>query len=114
MVRIDGELFTLYVEKVLAPTLAPGEIIVLDNLGSHKGKAARKAIHARGAHLIFLPPPHFGSNARILHATAGTRGETLAEHTIFRPRRQLIVGMTNSAPDRMPVGHRVVIVFSLV
>ncbi|WP_284277873.1 transposase, partial [Bradyrhizobium liaoningense] len=43
-------------EKVLAPTLAPGEIVVLDNLGSHKGKAARQAIRARGAHFIFLPP----------------------------------------------------------
>ncbi|MEY9391773.1 transposase [Bradyrhizobium japonicum] len=53
---INGELFTLYVEKVLAPTLTPGEIVVLDNLGSHKGKAARQAIRARGAHLIFLPP----------------------------------------------------------
>ncbi len=53
---INGELFTLYVEKVLAPTLAPGEIVVLDNLGSHKGKAARQAIRARGAHRIFLPP----------------------------------------------------------
>jgi transposase len=53
---INGELFTLYVEKVLAPTLAPGEIVILDNLGSHKGKAAREAIRARGAHRIFLPP----------------------------------------------------------
>jgi transposase len=53
---ITGNLFTLYVEKVLAPTLAPGEIVILDNLGSHKGKAARDAIRARGAHRIFLPP----------------------------------------------------------
>ena len=53
---INGELFTLYVEKVLAPTLAPSEIVILDNLGSHKGKAAREAIRARGAHRIFLPP----------------------------------------------------------
>nr|WP_249168168.1 IS630 family transposase [Bradyrhizobium elkanii] len=53
---INGELFTLYVEKVFAPTLAPGEIVVLDNLGSHKGKAARQAIPARGARRIFLPP----------------------------------------------------------
>ncbi|WFU31149.1 IS630 family transposase [Bradyrhizobium brasilense] len=53
---INGELFTLYVEKVLAPTLAPGEIVVLDNLDSHKGKAACQAIGARGAHRIFLPP----------------------------------------------------------
>jgi transposase len=53
---INGELFTLYVEKVLAPTLAPGDIVILDNLGSHKGKAARRAIRAAGAHLLFLPP----------------------------------------------------------
>jgi transposase len=53
---INGELFTLYVEKVLAPTLAEGDIVILDNLGSHKGQAARRAIRAAGAHLLFLPP----------------------------------------------------------
>jgi transposase len=53
---INGELFTLYVEKVLAPTLVTGEVVILDNLGSHKGKPARNAIRARGAHLLFLPP----------------------------------------------------------
>jgi transposase len=53
---INGEFFTIYAEQVLAPTLAKGDIVVLDNLGSHKGKAARNAIRARGAHFIFLPP----------------------------------------------------------
>jgi transposase len=53
---INGELFGLYVEKVLAPTLSPGDVVVLDNLGSHKGKSARAAVRAKGAHLIFLPP----------------------------------------------------------
>jgi len=53
---INGELFTIYVEQVLTPTLAEGDIVILDNLGSHKGKAARNAIRAKGAHLIFLPP----------------------------------------------------------
>jgi transposase len=53
---INGELFTLYVEQVLAPTLARGDIVVLDNHGSQKGKAARRAIRAAGAHLLFLPP----------------------------------------------------------
>jgi transposase len=53
---INGELFTLYVEKVLVPTLAKGEVVILDNLGSHKGKPARNAIRATGAHLLFLPP----------------------------------------------------------
>jgi transposase len=53
---INGELFTLYVERVLAPTLNKGDVVILDNLGSHKGKAARDAIRNRGAHLLFLPP----------------------------------------------------------
>jgi transposase len=52
---INGELFSAYVEKVLVPTLAKGDIVVLDNLGSHKGKPARAAIQAAGAHLLFLP-----------------------------------------------------------
>ena len=41
--------------KVLGPTLA-GDVVILDNLGSHKGQAARRAIRATGAHLLFLPP----------------------------------------------------------
>jgi len=52
---INGELFLAYVERVLGPTLKPGDIVILDNLGSHKGKAVRKAIRAAGARLIFLP-----------------------------------------------------------
>jgi len=55
-VPINGEIFLLYIEKILAPTLAPGDVVILDNLGSHKGKAARAAVRARGARLIFLPP----------------------------------------------------------
>jgi len=53
---INGEIFSVYVKKVLAPTLVQGEIVVLDNLGSHKGKPARAAIRAAGAHMLFLPP----------------------------------------------------------
>ncbi|RWE98862.1 MAG: IS630 family transposase [Mesorhizobium sp.] len=52
---INGERFLLYVEKVLAPTLQPGDIVIMDNLGSHKGKAVRRAIRAAGARLFFLP-----------------------------------------------------------
>ena len=53
---INGSSFRLYVEKVLVPTLRPGDIVILDNLGSHKGKAVRSAIRAAGARLFFLPP----------------------------------------------------------
>jgi transposase len=52
---INGELFLAYVERVLAPTLKPGDIVILDNLGSHKGKAVRQVIRGVGAKLIFLP-----------------------------------------------------------
>jgi transposase len=52
---INGERFLLYVEKVLVPTLRPGDIVIADNLGSHKGKAVRRAIRAIGAKLFFLP-----------------------------------------------------------
>lgn len=53
---INGESFLAYVEQVLAPTLKPGDVVVIDNLGSHKSKAVRAAIRAARAHLIFLPP----------------------------------------------------------
>ena len=52
---IDGESFRLYVEKVLLPTLRPGDIVIMDNLGSHKGKAVRQLIRSAGAKLFFLP-----------------------------------------------------------
>ena len=53
---INGEWFKAYVEQALVPTLQPGDVVVMDNLGSHKGKAVRQAIRAAGAHLLFLPP----------------------------------------------------------
>jgi transposase len=45
-----------WVKHSLLPKLRRGDVVVMDNLGSHKGKAARAAIRDRGAHLIFLPP----------------------------------------------------------
>lgn len=53
---INGESFLRYVEQFLAPTLKPGDIVVMDNLGSHRGNAIRTAIRHQGAHLLFLPP----------------------------------------------------------
>lgn len=52
---IDGQSFRQYVEQVLVPTLKPGDVVIMDNLGSHKGKAVRHAIRAAGAKLFFLP-----------------------------------------------------------
>lgn len=53
---INGVLFLAWVQQFLIPTLKPGDVVVLDNLGSHKGQAVRRAIRAAGAHLLFLPP----------------------------------------------------------
>ena len=52
---IDGESFRTYVAEVLLPTLRPGDIVVLDNLGSHRSKAVRQTIRSAGAKLFFLP-----------------------------------------------------------
>lgn len=52
---INGALFLNYVEQCLVPTLEPGDIVVLDNLGSHKSRAVRHAVRQRGARLWFLP-----------------------------------------------------------
>lgn len=52
---INGHSFLAYVEQVLAPTLRPGDVVVMDNLGSHKSQAIRRVIRAAGAKLLFLP-----------------------------------------------------------
>ena len=53
---INRDAFQVYVDQVLVPELAPGDIVIMDNLGSHKGPAVRAAIEAAGARLLFLPP----------------------------------------------------------
>ena len=53
---INRDAFQAYVEQVLVPELRPGDIVVMDNLSSHKGLAVRHAIEAAGASLLFLPP----------------------------------------------------------
>ena len=53
---MDNPTFLAYVEQVLAPTLEPGDVVVLDNLAPHKQPEVRAAVEARGARLQFLPP----------------------------------------------------------
>ena len=53
---INGPCFLAYVEQCLLPTLTPGDIVIMDNLSSHKGPAVRTAIEQAGATLRFLPP----------------------------------------------------------
>ena len=53
---MNGVIFKAYVEQMLAPTLSPGDIVVMDNLSSHKIDGVRQAIEDRGARLLYLPP----------------------------------------------------------
>ena len=53
---INGIWFQAYVEQVLVPELRPGDIVIMDNLGSHKGAGVRATIEAAGATLAYLPP----------------------------------------------------------
>jgi transposase len=53
---MTGDLFEAYVGQVLAPTLRPGDVVVLDNLSCHKRAGARRAIEAAGCTVLFLPP----------------------------------------------------------
>ena len=56
---LDGsantELFEIYIEQILAPSLEPGQIVIMDNLSIHKGKKVREIIEARGCQVLFLP-----------------------------------------------------------
>ena len=53
---INGELFLAYVTQHLVPTLRSGDLVILDNLSSHKKAGVREAIESVGAELLFLPP----------------------------------------------------------
>ena len=53
---VDGISFAGFCEQFLAPTLQPGDLVVLDNLSSHKSAAANRTIESVGARLVFLPP----------------------------------------------------------
>jgi transposase len=53
---VNADVFTAFVEQVLCPKLRPGDIVVMDNLGSHKGDKVRRLIEQRGARVMLLPP----------------------------------------------------------
>lgn len=53
---VNGDVFRAYVERVLVPELRPGDVVVMDNLGSHKPDAIRAAVEGAGCRLLYLPP----------------------------------------------------------
>ena len=64
---LDGEAFLLYVREFLCPTLTPGDLVIADNLPSHKVAGVKAAIEAKGASLRYLPPysPDLNPIARV-------------------------------------------------
>ncbi len=50
------EVFEAYLQEVLAPSLGPGQVVVMDNLSAHKGERVKEIIEGRGAELLYLPP----------------------------------------------------------
>jgi transposase len=83
---INGELFLAYVQQQLAPRLQPGDMVVMDNLSSHKVKGVREAIESVGARVVYLPPysPDFNPIEKMwskvkthLRATKARTQETL-------------------------------------
>ena len=103
----NGERFRLYVEQVLVPTLRPTDIVIMDNLGSHKSKAVRRAIRATGAKLFLLPKyspdlnpiemlfsklKHWLRQAagRSVEAICGTLAETLSAVTATECRNYFV------------------------
>jgi len=92
---INGASFLDYVKRILIPTLSPGDIVVADNLSSHKSDQVREAIEAAGAKLRFLPPysPDFNpiekafSKLKALLRRAAERSVEALQRTIMRLAR---------------------------
>jgi DDE superfamily endonuclease len=59
---MNGDIFRAYIKQILAPVLKPGDIVILDNLASHKVAGVREAIEARGVSLVY-PPPYIAAVA---------------------------------------------------
>ena len=93
---INGERFRAYVEQFLAPTLKPGDAVILDNLGSHKGKAVRQAIRPSGAPLL--------PNIRPTSSIGGLRQSVCceAEPNIRRCRQRKRSHLAHTRPNNAP------------
>ena len=85
-----GATFEAYVERVLAPTLSPGQVVVMDNLSAHKGERVRELLENRGCELVYLPPYSPDLNP-IEQAFAKLKG--LLRKTGARTREALIEAM---------------------
>ena len=95
------EVFEAYLEGVLAPTLSPGQVVVMDNLSAHKGGRVREIIEERGCELIYLPPYSPDLNP-IEEAFAKLKG--LLRKSGAKSRQALVVEAMGAALDAITVG----------
>jgi transposase len=87
---INGGRFRLYVEKVLLPTLRPDDIVVIDNLGGHRGKAIRRLIRSVGARLFF--PPKYSPDLNPIE-------QLFAKHWLRKAARRTVEAISHA------IGH---------
>jgi transposase len=111
---MNGAIFLAYIEHCLAPTLSPGDIVVMDNLPAHKVAGVRRAIHTKGADLIYLPPYSPDLNPiellfaklkallrRLPNARSARYGpESASCSTNFPPMNAAIISLTPDTFDR--------------
>ena len=96
---MDGDCFLAYIEQVLVPTLVPGDIVVMDNLSSHKVTGIKEAIEAAGATLRYLPPYSPDLNP-IEQAVAKLK--SLLRKAAARTLEALIQAIANAIPSFTP------------
>ena len=87
----NAVVFETYIEKVLTPTLEPGQIVVTDNLCAHKGRRVKELIERRGCELLYLPPYSSPDFNPIEEAFAKIKG--LLRKTESRSREALVGAM---------------------
>ena len=98
---INGELFVAYVEQIPAPTLRPGDIVVMDNLSSHKVAGVGEAIRKAGADVLSLPP-----YSPDLNPIEQTFAEFKAEFRKRRPRTKADCdALCGECPDWFPAAE---------
>jgi hypothetical protein len=97
---INGEAFLLYIEKVLVPTLRPGDIVVMDNLGSHKARAVRRAIRAAGARLFYLPK--YSPDLNPIEQFLPSSNTGCAKPRSEPPRPSTMLSLQSSTPYHRP------------
>lgn len=97
---IDGELFLIFVREALVPSLRPGQIVVLDNLGVHKSAAVRQLVEAAGCKLIPLPPYSPDLNP-IENAISKVKSvlRSLAERTIDGLHEAIAAALASITPE---------------